>query len=110
MILEHRVLLNIIRLAPGHSELATILPTQQVQTPSKEAGSHCLSNHPPTGADGKRIKLPSISDITEIDTTLIPKPPGEVGRPGRGRYNLQVALGWKVDLLWCFKVCHLAMR
>lgn len=25
---------------------------------------------------------------------LIPKPHGEAGRPGRGGYNLQEALGW----------------
>jgi len=26
---------------------------------------------------------------------LIPKPDGEAGRPGRGGYNLEVALGWE---------------
>ena len=39
-----------------------------------------------------------------IDTTKIRKPPGEVGRPGRGGYNLQDALGWEVVSLQNMKV------
>lgn len=34
---------------------------------------------------------------SEDDTKLIPKPNGEVGRPGRGGYTLLNALGWHQD-------------
>jgi len=39
-----------------------------------------------------------------IDPTKIQKPPGEVGRPGRGGYNLQVVLKWEVAYLRSMKV------
>lgn len=50
------------------------------------------------------------SDDDTLTTVLIPKPSGEQGRPGRGGYQLDVALGWrsdefkklKVGLSYCF--------
>ena len=47
---------------------------------------------------------PSDHSEDEINTMMIPKPTGEVGRPGRGGYNLQEALDWDVDLLRKLKV------
>ncbi len=38
---------------------------------------------------------------------LIPKPEGEVGRPKRGGYNLQKALGWPTNEYLRFKVEHI---
>ena len=38
------------------------------------------------------------------DETLIPKPNGEAGRPGRGGYNLEDALGWHAKEYSRFKV------
>jgi hypothetical protein len=37
----------------------------------------------------------SDSDSATSDDQLIPKPDGEAGRPGRGGYNLEEALGWE---------------
>ena len=37
----------------------------------------------------------SDSDCATSDDHLIPKPEGEAGRPGRGGYNLEEALGWE---------------
>ncbi|TEB38600.1 hypothetical protein FA13DRAFT_1704364 [Coprinellus micaceus] len=36
----------------------------------------------------------SLAAVHEISSAKIPKPPGEVGRPGRGGYALKVALNW----------------
>ena len=38
------------------------------------------------------------------DGALIPKPNGEAGRPGRGGYNLEDALGWHAKEYSRFKV------
>lgn len=42
-------------------------------------------------------------DTSEDD--LIPKPEGENGQPGRGGYNLELALGWDSKAFRKFKVC-----
>jgi len=41
---------------------------------------------------------------SEIGASMIPKPQGEVGRPGRGGYNLQDALEWDKDLFYRVRV------
>lgn len=38
-----------------------------------------------------------VSVVEQVDDGLVPKPPGEVGRPSRGGYNLRDALGWDKD-------------
>ncbi|KAF9470789.1 hypothetical protein BDN70DRAFT_939425 [Pholiota conissans] len=46
--------------------------------------------------DAELASLLSLSDFDESDDEgLIPKPLGEAGRPGRGGYNLEEALGWE---------------
>jgi hypothetical protein len=44
-----------------------------------------------SGSDSSEL---SESDSDDSDGATIPKPPGEVGRPGRGGYTLDVALDW----------------
>ena len=48
------------------------------------------------GSDGGLSDVTgSTTDITwDNDNGTVPKPPGEVGRPGRGGYNLKAKLGW----------------
>ena len=52
----------------------------------------------------------SDSDELNEEDNKIGKPPGEAGRPGRGGYNLRVALGWAADdhkkLLVCIFITH----
>lgn len=45
----------------------------------------------PTTSDS----TPSESGFSEDDKGLIPKPPGEAGRPDSGGYNLRRILNWK---------------
>ncbi len=54
------------------------------------------------GASADRGRLRRDSDACSDD--LIPKPDGEVGRPKRGGYNLQKALGWPTNEYLRFKV------
>lgn len=46
-------------------------------------------------------------DTDSEDDGLIPKPPGEVGRPSRGGYTLKTALGWSEKDYLRVKVCIL---
>lgn len=54
----------------------------------------------------------SVSDMSQYSgyesdaDGLIPKPPGEVGRPGRGGYNLKDILDWKENDYRRCKVMH----
>ncbi|THU95287.1 hypothetical protein K435DRAFT_859672 [Dendrothele bispora CBS 962.96] len=61
------------------------------ETPTNQDQETTRSSTTPPSSD-----MPSPSD-DENSTDLgrkIPKPPGEVGRPGRGGYSLSTALGW----------------
>ena len=53
---------------------------------------------------------PESEDVSQwIESTLIAKPPGEVGRPGRGGYNLRKVLsehGWDQKTYNFKKVTH----
>ena len=50
----------------------------------------------------------AVTDGNGDDSALqIPKPCGEVGRPGRGGYNLEETLAWSPDVYEQFKVCGL---
>lgn len=62
------------------------------QTPSKRVHFHTPSSakEPSAALDEDEE---SMDDDEEDDK--IPKPNGEVGRPGRGGYNLRIALGWE---------------
>ncbi|KAH7872789.1 uncharacterized protein C8R40DRAFT_1173185 [Lentinula edodes] len=66
---------------------ASSFPTITQPTPScsgQTIASHHLSPGPP----------PSCYSRPCPSSMKIPKPPGEVGRPGRGGYNLRKILGW----------------
>jgi hypothetical protein len=69
---------------------------------SKSACKHALPSKPHNeGPDGDTSdsELTSINDSDSKsdhdDSHLIAKPDGEAGRPGRGGYNLEVALKWE---------------
>jgi len=49
----------------------------------------------PATSDSALSATTSESDSSEANKGLIPKPPGEAGRPDSGGYNLRKALGWK---------------
>ncbi|KAJ3831653.1 hypothetical protein F5878DRAFT_549272 [Lentinula raphanica] len=48
-------------------------------------------------SSGTRSKQLASVVGSDDEDDLIPKPPGEVGRPNRGGYNLCDALGWPKD-------------
>ena len=48
----------------------------------------------------------SSSDGSEASDTLIPKPQGQAGRPNRGGYNLEAALGWPAPAYAKLQVCR----
>jgi hypothetical protein len=54
----------------------------------------------PVSAESDSESFSDLSSLTDSDSEdkededLIPKPEGEAGRPGRGGYNLENALGW----------------
>jgi hypothetical protein len=58
------------------------------------------------GSEESEGSVESDSDRTDDSGDKIPKPDGEAGRPGRGGYNLEVALGWSPKLYKKLKVCH----
>lgn len=70
------------------------------------------SSPAPGGSRARSVsKAPSDRDHTSRDGDsdsefggLIPKPPGEAGRPSRGGYNLQKQLGWPAADYMRFKV------
>ena len=57
-----------------------------------------LSSSPPSPSGATTSESEEDSDSseswTDSDDRTIPKPPGEVGRPGRGGYTLNIALDW----------------
>jgi len=61
-----------------HSRSST--PKHRDVTPGTEVDGECESDS---------------SDSSTSEDHLIPKPEGEAGRPGRGGYNLEEALGWE---------------
>ena len=48
--------------------------------------------------------LSSLDEDDEESSNKIPKPAGEVGRPGRGGYNLEEKMGWGEDSFKKLKV------
>lgn len=60
---------------------------------------------PNAEADGKEDdSADSTYGESEVPNDLIPKPPGEAGRPGRGGYNLVKEIGWHPRIFGKFKV------
>lgn len=68
--------------------------------PKRQPSKHSRSSTPKhrdltpgTESDGESQS--DSSDSATSEDHLIPKPDGEAGRPGRGGYNLEEALGWE---------------
>ncbi|KAJ3891175.1 hypothetical protein GG344DRAFT_77160 [Lentinula edodes] len=105
--------------ANRHSQSARTRPPYDAAT--RRASIYSLSSSlddtlgpllPPTSSSPERTKPPppspwfTASHLSFLKSTppcykrtspssaKIPKPPGEVGRPGRGGYNLRKTLGW----------------
>lgn len=56
--------------------------------------------------DPSLLPMPRATGFSTTPTTKIGKPLGEVGRPGRGGYNLQVALKWEASQFKTVRVSH----
>lgn len=65
------------------------------ETPVPKAGTSAGKLCHTTPSDSDSSSSPSGTTDDSDDENLIPKPEGEAGRPGRGGYNFEVALGWK---------------
>ena len=81
------------------------------QASSKEKAKSVSFPEDNTDSDDNQGYSPAPSDLStlsELSITesvgKIPKPPGEVGRPGRGGYTLVDKLNWDVDKLKQLKV------
>jgi hypothetical protein len=73
-------------------------------TPSRRGGSVGLSSQPKL-----TLSPPPNEDENgdeSAEAQLIPKPVGEVGRPGRGGYNLEPTLAWAPGKYETLKVCE----
>ena len=78
-----------------------LIPPRCLSAPFSEDDS-CSSPSDPDNSDELSHSITSDSDS---DDGLIPKPPGEAGRPQRGGYNLELELSW--DPRQILKVCSL---
>jgi hypothetical protein len=63
------------------------------------------TKHPSVESESELSSLTS-SDSEDEEEDLIPKPEGEAGRPGRGGYNVEDALGWPRKEYRQLKVVH----
>ena len=63
--------------------------------PSKHSRSSTQKHRDVTPATESDGDSDSDSGSATSEEPLIPKPDGEAGRPGRGGYNLEEALGWE---------------
>ncbi|KAF9072146.1 hypothetical protein BDP27DRAFT_1418288 [Rhodocollybia butyracea] len=90
---------------PGPSGVSRDCQQSSTPVPSGPSQDHQRSSTPvPSGPsrDRQRSSTPVPSEAPreqtdESDSNIdnkVPKPPGEVGRPGRGGYNLRVQLQW----------------
>ena len=65
-------------------------PEDEPEDESDDQSDSQLDDQPSDDDDDNE----SNNQVFEADNGTIPKPPGEVGRPGRGGYNLKQALAW----------------
>ena len=87
---------------PSISEVST--PSHHSGTPPATPSTKAPatpSNKAPLDSDS----LSSLSDLDEDEDSLISKPEGEAGRPGRGGYNIEETLSWKRKDFMRLKVC-----
>jgi hypothetical protein len=88
-----------------------IMQQRHVKIPSNTRGpsplSDITSSEHSLDSDASESSDSELSESdcsTDLDDTTIPKPPGEVGRPGRGGYTLELALDWNLKALKKLKV------
>lgn len=78
-----------------------LIPPRCLSAPLSEDDS-CSS---PSDSDNSDELSHSITSDSDSDDGLIPKPPGEAGRPKRGGYNLELELSWDPRRYRKLKVC-----
>lgn len=84
-------------------------PHAQTPNPSSSKGKSVAKGKAKTvnfsedKGEDEEEEYSSLSEIEEIEEK-IPKPRGEIGRPGRGGYNLEKQLNWDGVVLERFKV------
>jgi hypothetical protein len=83
-------------------------PAVQQPSISKVSTPHRSGTPPATPSTKAPLdsdSLSSLSDLDEDEDSLISKPEGEAGRPGRGGYNIEETLSWKRKDFMRLKVC-----
>ena len=90
---------------PSHSRRTQVT----LSRPSRSTCDSTPSDSPPASdlSDSSGSDSSELSDSdssTDSDVAKIPKPPGEAGRPGRGRYTLEEALDWNPKMYKKLKV------
>jgi hypothetical protein len=63
-------------------------------TPKISTTANCSPDSAGSGSDDLSDSDAASDSSMDLDDAKIQKPPGESGRPGRGGYNLEAALGW----------------
>jgi hypothetical protein len=75
---------------PGGSKVRfNPYPSQRTKQTKKPVSAEAVSD-----SSSDLSSLTDSDSEDEEDEALIPKPEGEAGRPGRGGYNVENALGW----------------
>ncbi|KAJ3765838.1 hypothetical protein FB446DRAFT_709137 [Lentinula raphanica] len=83
------------RHAVPKATIANALDTGAAAPASKAASQPTTPGNKEVRFDGPEPRrITSVLTAADADEDLIAKPPGEVGRPNRGGYNLCDALGW----------------
>ncbi|KAF9233013.1 hypothetical protein BU15DRAFT_80559 [Melanogaster broomeanus] len=105
--------LETLRPSPGFKLSPAKLPktTVRVLSPApytkKPLKRDCASSKAINSSSDDEGSIESSDDESTLSTSSedskIPKPSGEPGRPGRGGYNLEIALGWNQKLFVKFK-------
>ncbi|KAJ3739142.1 hypothetical protein EV360DRAFT_90494 [Lentinula raphanica] len=90
-----------------HNCHAPYLPSPPDATPS-DSPRPCRSSttdqvrhtpYPSPSPQPQQIADILLNPVSITDNSMIPKPKGEVNRPGRGGYTLDRVLGWRHDVL-----------
>ncbi len=96
---------------PPRPPLHPLHPSRCRSFPSRSS----LPPASPPPADDSRAPSP-LSELSEdnsssgsASSSIIEKPSGEAGRPGRGGYNLQAKMKWDKDIFRAFQVCSVSI-
>ncbi|KAG1846394.1 hypothetical protein DFJ58DRAFT_843473 [Suillus subalutaceus] len=75
----------------------TPLTSSHAPTPKVTKSVSFLTDQIPQKGEPEQISMYSSILSTDSNESKIPKPEGEMGRPGRGGYNLERALNWDTN-------------